>query len=172
MGEQGSSLGKLRTLRPESTRRWHIAFTATVAALAALLLFTCLTTLRYRGQFGPGPGFVPTWASLILLILSIWLHILSWRGKYSRGAGKVELNPVPPFAFLAVMIVSVLLIPVLGLLGALALFFMVAAIWVERCPVWQAVSIGILITGSMYLLFTLMNVAIPSGVFGLLLDLL
>ena len=171
MSEQESSLGKMRTLQPEGALRWHIIFTAVVMALAALLLYTCVTTLRYHGQFGPGPGFVPTWASLILLILSIWLHILSWRGKYSRGAKKIELNPLAPLAFLAVMVVSVLLLPVLGLLGSLAFFFLVAAIWVERCPVWQGIWVGGLITGSMYLLFKLMNVSIPSGVFGLLLGL-
>lgn len=172
MSEQENSLGKMRTLRPEGALLWHVIFTAAVVALAALLLYTCLTTLRYRGQFGPGPGFVPTWASLILLILSVWLHILSWRGKYSRGAKKIELNPVAPLAFLAVMIASVLLLPVLGLLGSLAFFFLVAAIWIEHCPVWQGVLVGGLITGSMYLLFKLMNVPISSGVFGLLLNLL
>ncbi len=70
MSEQESSPGKLRILGPEGARRCHIIFTAAVVALAAILLYTCLTTLRYRGQFGPGPGFVPTWNSLILLIIS------------------------------------------------------------------------------------------------------
>ncbi len=172
MSEQESSVEKLRTLRPEGARRWHIIFTAAIVALAALLLYTCLTTLRYRGQFGPGPGFVPTWNSLILLIASVWLHILSWRGKYSRGEQTITLNLRPPLVFLAVMIASVLSIPVLGLLGSLALFFLAAAIWVERCPVWQGILVGGLITGSMYLLFKVMNATIPSGVFGLLFDLL
>ena len=172
MSEQESSLGKPYTLRPEGVRLGHIVFTGGVAVLAAILLYTCVTTLRYRGQFGPGPGFVPTWASLLLLILSLWLHILSWRGKYSLGERTVELNPRPPLAFLAVMVISILLIPVLGLLGSLALFFLVAATWVERCPVRQGVFIAVLITVSMYLLFKLMNVSIPSGVFGLLPNLL
>jgi len=168
MSEQGSPLGRPHTLRPAGVRRWHIIFTATVIALAALLLYTCLTTLRYRGEFGPGPGFVPTWASLILLITGIWLHVLSWRGKYSGGGKTVELNPTPGLAFLGTMVASVLLIPVLGLLGSLALFFLVGAIWIERCPVWQGLLVGVVITVSMYLLFRLMKVPIPSGVFGLL----
>ena len=141
----------------------HVALTGVFVLLGAGLLFTSATTLRYMAAEGPGPGFVPTWASAIFLAGSIVLHIQSWRGVYSEGR-VIRLTLKPALGYLAAMAASILLIPVLGLLGSIFAFFVVAALLVEGCPVWQGLLVGAGLTLALYLLFVqLMRIPLPTG---------
>ena len=150
-------------LGQDAVRIANIALSGVFVVIGALLLFTSATTLRYAAPEGPGPGFVPTWASLIFVAGSIVAHIQSWRGTYSRGRA-IALTLKPALAYVAAMAASVLLVPVLGLLGSIFAFFVVAAVVVERCPVWQGLIVGAGLILALHLLFVeLMRIPLPKG---------
>lgn len=150
-------------LKENAARIAHVVLTGVFIVVGAVLLLMSATTLRYLADEGPGPGFVPTWASLIFLLGSIALHIQSWRGIYSKGR-VISLTLRPAIAYVAAMAGSILLIPVLGLLGSIFAFFLVAALVVERCPVWQGLLVGAGLTLALHLLFVeLMRIPLPKG---------
>jgi putative tricarboxylic transport membrane protein len=147
----------------DGARIANIALSAIFVAIGTILLITALTTLRYMAAEGPGPGFLPIWASLIFVAGSIVLLVQSWRGAYSKG-GPIILHLRPAAAYLATLVASVLLIPLLGLLGSVFVFFLAAAIVVERCPLWQGLIIGAGLTLALHLLFVeLMRIPLPTG---------
>jgi putative tricarboxylic transport membrane protein len=147
----------------DAARIANIALSAIFAVVGVVLLITAVTTLRYMAAEGPGPGFLPIWASLIFVAGAIVLLVQSWRGAYDKESA-IVLHLKPAAAYLATLVASVLLIPVLGLLGSVFAFFLVAAIAVERCPPWQGLIVGAALTLALYLLFVeLMRIPLPTG---------
>lgn len=147
----------------DAARIANMVLSAAFAVVGVVLLATALSTLRYMAAEGPGPGFLPIWASLIFVAGSVVLLVQSWRGAYDKER-PIVLHLRPAAAYLATLIASVLLIPVLGLLGSVFAFFLVAAIAVERCPPWQGLIVGAGLTLALYLLFVeLMRIPLPTG---------
>jgi putative tricarboxylic transport membrane protein len=147
----------------DAARIANIALSAIFVVVGLVLLITALSTLRYMAAEGPGPGFLPIWASLIFVAGSIVLLVQSWRGANGKGV-PIVLHLRPAAAYLATLVASVLLIPVLGLLGSVFAFFLVAAIAVERCPAWQGLMVGAVLTLALHLLFVeLMRIPLPTG---------
>lgn len=148
-----------------ATRIANLVISLAMLGIAILFLVTALTTMRYLGDYGPGPGFIPVWVSGAAVLFCLWLVVQSWRGAYDGGSDLVL--PGRSLLFFAIIVGSMLLVPVLGLLLALALFVLVTSLWVERTPLWQSVAVTAGLLASLYLLLvTLLNIPLPSGLVG------
>ncbi len=156
--------------------------------LAAYAVLTVVGALFFLGSFAYswtnpedgtiGAGALPRVAGLLLLLIGLALIRQESRaGSVLEGDGHVveeeEHTPEETRAIrrkliliTAVMVVTALLIPILGMLPALALMTLYVTAFVERLrwPVALATAAGVLVVS--YLLFTVvLRVPLPLGLF-------
>jgi len=100
---------------------------ANLLAGIGVLLFGSVVTysasqLPYRGEYGPGPGFLPLWIGIVLIGCAIVTIIKAVRqyGQEKEGFVQAKTRWVG-FVFVT-LIVTFLLVRVLGLSLGLALF--------------------------------------------------
>ncbi len=100
---------------------------ANLLAGIVVLLFGSVVTysasqLPYRGEYGPGPGFLPLWIGIVLIGCAIVTIIKAVRqyGQEKEGFVQAKTRRVG-FVFVT-LIVTFLLVRVLGLSLGLALF--------------------------------------------------
>jgi membrane associated rhomboid family serine protease len=156
--------------------------------LAAYAVLTVVGALFFLGSFAYpwtnpedgtiGAGALPRVAGLLLLLIGLALMRQESRtGSVLEGDGHVvedeEHTPEETRAIrrkliliTAVMVVTALLIPILGMLPALALMTLYVTAFVEklRRPVALSTAAGVLVVS--YLLFTVvLRVPLPLGLF-------
>ncbi|MFI6690690.1 tripartite tricarboxylate transporter TctB family protein [Streptomyces sp. NPDC050433] len=156
--------------------------------LAAYAVLTTIGALFFLGSFAypwtnpedgtVGAAALPRVAGLLLLLVGLGLIRQEFRtGSILEGDGHVteeaEHTPEETRAIrrtlvlvIAVMVLTALLIPILGMLPALALMTLYVTAFVEklRWPVALATSAGVLVVS--YLLFTVvLRVPLPLGLF-------
>src|SRR5512139_868680 len=100
---------------------------ANLLAGIAVLLFGSFVTysagqLPYRGEYGPGPGFLPLWIGIVLIGCAIVTIIKAVRQYGQEREGFVQAKTRWVGFVFVTLIVTFLLVPVFGLSLGLALF--------------------------------------------------
>ena len=138
----------------------------------AISIFVCVLSIRVDiGTFhSPGPGFLPFWAALILGTFSIVQIVVSsknrnWEEKIIDLWKGLDWPKVVK-ALLSVFLYP-LLLPILGYL--LATFLLIAFLIgiTGRTKVWiQGVSAFLIVLGSYFVFYILLDIRLPKGVLG------
>lgn len=151
-----------------ASRLSNIAVSAVLLIVAIVFLVTVATTLRITDRFGPGPGFVPMLGSMLCVLGSLYILVQSFRGVFD-GNGDIRIaRPRKTLVFIGSTIFSLLLVPVIGLLSALALMQFLIYVFVEGVQPWRAAIVSICITFSTYLLLVkLLALPMPQAMFTL-----
>ena len=141
---------------------------AALLALAIAFGAGALRAFPYWGENGPGPAFLPAWLGLVMAVLATMMLVGSLRSRdpgapwLPRGEGLRRIALV-----LGATIAYALLLNVLGMAVATALFLIVLVRWPDRRPWTTAVAVGLAVSALNWLVFTRwLKVPMPTGVFG------
>ena len=141
---------------------------AALLALAVAFGAGALRAFPYWGENGPGPAFLPFWLGLVMALLAMTLLAGAARSRdpgepwLPRGEGLRRIGLV-----LGATIVYALLLNVLGMAMATALFLIVLVRWPDRRPWTTAVAVGVAVSALNWLVFTRwLKVPMPTGPFG------
>ena len=141
---------------------------AALLALAVAFGAGALRSFPYWGENGPGPAFLPFWLGLVMALLATMLLIGAARARnpgepwLPRGEGLRRIG----FVLGATMVYAVLL-NVLGMAIATALFLIVLVRWPDRRPWTTAIAVGIAVSALNWVVFTRwLRVPMPTGPFG------
>lgn len=149
-------------------RLGNVAVSAILLVVAIVFLVTALTTLRITDRFGPGPGFVPMLGSILCILGSLYILVQSIRGVFDENGDIRLFRPKKTLVFMGATIFSLLLVPVVGLLSALALMQFIIYVFVEGVQPWRAAIVSICITFCAYLLLVkLLALPMPQSIFTL-----
>lgn len=128
-------------------------------------MFRVSFTYPYQTQFGPGPGFFPLWISgmMIAFSLAFIYKILKQdiQGKFFKN--KSSFNALGNYLIL--LFLSILFIPVIGLILSLGLFCLLTFRFFDNHS-WKnslTVSIGAMVI--FYLIFVVwLKLPLPTGI--------
>jgi hypothetical protein len=141
---------------------------AALLALAVAYGASALRAFPYWGENGPGPAFLPFWLGLVMALLATMMLVGALRSRdpgaswLPRGEGLRRIALV-----LVATIVYALLLNVLGMAVATALFLIVLVRWPDRRPWTTALAVGVAVSALNWLVFTRgLRVPMPTGVFG------
>lgn len=124
-------------------------------AFAAAYAGVALRSYGYRGQTGPGPGFLPVWLGVAMAILAGLLFLGATRSRepgaawLPTGRGLLRLMVV-----LTATALFVALMDVVGMILGTALFLLGILRFLEHYPWGQSVAIAVGIATLTYLVFT------------------
>ncbi|ASN06262.1 tripartite tricarboxylate transporter TctB family protein [Virgibacillus necropolis] len=134
-----------------------------------ILLFACFTLwislpLSYYGQYGPGPGLLPTWLSGALIVLSI-LYIISCFKKENiiliKDAiprGKVLVGLVK---IIASIVIFILLSPYTGFF--IANMVVMLMLLIPDVKWFRSLWMSILVTSVLFFTFNnMLNIPLPT----------
>jgi hypothetical protein len=142
---------------------------------AALLLLGALAfsagALKYYkwwGDDGPGPAFLPFWIGLLMAILAATMLVRSLREKDAGEAwlpqGKARRRVL---VVVAATILFVVLLKVLGMMLASALYLAFLMRYMERNPWPLTLAVSATAAGINYLVFVRwLHVPFPEGLLG------
>jgi hypothetical protein len=146
-------------------RKADLVTSALLLACALAFSAGALKFYGYWGEGGPGPAFLPFWLGLVMALLALAMLIKSVKQKNAGEAwlprGKAAKRVV---GVIGITIVFVVLLKVLGMLVASALYLAVLMRYLERnsWPLTVGVSLGA--AGFNYLLFVhWLRVPFPQG---------
>ena len=146
---------------------------ANLLAGIVVLFFGSLVTysasqLPYRGEYGPGPGFLPLWIGIVLIGCAIATII-----KAARQYGHEEQTFIHPktrqvaFVF-ATLIVTFLLVRVVGLSLGLALFTGFTMRAAGKHSWILCIVMAVVTAAAVRVIFGVMlDIPLPKGVVGL-----
>jgi len=122
----------------------------------------------YRGEAGPGPGFLPVWLGVAMAILAALLFVGATRSGEAGGAwlpsGKGLARLLVVFGATAVFTA---LLDVVGMILGTALFLVGILRFLEGYPWGQTLGIAVGVAAANYLVFTYwLQVPFPIGVLG------
>jgi hypothetical protein len=125
----------------KAARRGNLLFALAMLGVAGVFFHNAITTLNLKDDYGPGPGFIPAVASVGCMIISVYLIWQSFRGVYDSN--DVSLSRIgAPLRFFGALIVSLLLVPLIGLLPGIGLFMFIALVFVEGISYWRAALVS------------------------------
>ena len=139
-------------------------------AVACLVVLWQATALPYLSPTGPGPGFFPLWLAVIGAVLA-GLIAVNARRTPGLPAGPTEHGGRAGLLRIALaaggLVVTIALIPVLGLILAVLVYLLFLALAIERLslPVGIGTSVGTM--AFVYIVFArLLRVPFPTGPLG------
>lgn len=138
-----------------------------VLLFGSVVVFSA-SQLAYKGEYGPGPGFLPLWIGIALIGCAIAAIL-----KAIRQAGHEKGRFIQPkthqVAFIFVtLVVTFLLVPVLGLSLGLALFTGFTMRTAGRHGWILCVATAVVTAAAVRLIFGVMlDIPLPKGYFGL-----
>ena len=146
---------------------------ANLLAGIGVLLFGSVVTysasqLPYRGEYGPGPGFLPLWIGIVLIGCAIVTIIKAVRQYGQEKEGFVQaMTRWVGFVFVT-LIVTFLLVRVLGLSLGLALFTGFTMRTAGRHGWVLCVLTAVITAAAVRVIFGVMlDIPLPKGVVGL-----
>lgn len=133
---------------------------------AGLLMFIISLDYPYSTQFGPGPGFFPVWISGFMILFSLIFLIKLFRSNISGAFFNHPDSLKTLILFIVGLIITIILIPILGLILSLGLFCLFAFRLFDKHS-WKGsvgVSVGAMVI--FYLIFVIwLKVPLPTGIF-------
>lgn len=173
---RNTSVNKVANKTQASRARPGVITAYAVITLMGMGFF--LGSLQYamfRGGNQVGPAYMPRYAAVLLVVLGVLLLIQEFRGR-SRMAGDsgVEedaeaLNRKTVIKLMAVfglIVVALLLVPLLGLIGAFVLLIPALTIGVERMPIVTSLIVSVVAGVVAYVVFiVVLRVPLPMGIF-------
>jgi hypothetical protein len=146
---------------------------ANLLAGIVVLFFGAVVTygaseLSYRGDYGPGPGFLPLWIGIVLIGCAI-VTILKAVRQYGTEKGRFIHEKTRQVASVFVtLIVTFLLVPALGLSLGLALFTGFAMRTTGRHGWILCLVTAVVTAAAVRVIFGVMlDLPLPKGVIGL-----
>jgi putative tricarboxylic transport membrane protein len=146
---------------------------ANLLAGIVVLLFGSVVTfsasqLPYKGEYGPGPGFLPLWIGIALIGCAI-AAILKAVRQVGGEKGKFIQPKTRQVAFIFVtLIVTFLLVPVFGLSLGLALFTGFTMRTAGRHGWILCVGTAVVTAAAVRVIFGVMlDIPLPKGYIGL-----
>jgi putative tricarboxylic transport membrane protein len=143
-----------------------------LAGIVVLLFGSAVTysasQLPYRGEYGPGPGFLPLWIGMVLIGCAIVTIVKAVRqyGQEKEGFVQTKTRWVG-FVFVT-LIVTFLLVPVLGLSLSLALFTGFTMRAAGRHSWILCIVTAVVTAAAVRVIFGVMlDIPLPKGVVGL-----
>lgn len=141
------------------------------AFMLALSLFVMTQAIQmpFGAEYGPGPGFMPLTLSMLMGILSAILLFRCLRAEEATRSLFENHAGLKKAAIVAVLyLVYILLLQVLGLLVALAVFLLILLWLVENRSIFFSVGAAVVVSLSCYFLFEVwLKVPLPIGIFGI-----
>jgi len=118
------------------------------------------STLEYRSEYGPGPGFMPLWLGIIITIVSVINLLASIRKLQLADDTSERLNILATFknnrraySVFGALAVTILLFQFVGFLIASSLFYLFVIFFVEQRPVVFSLIFSVVATGLFYVIF-------------------
>lgn len=159
--------------RDSKTRRGILIAYAVITLIGAAFFVGSFEYSLYRGENQVGPAVLPRYVSGLLVFLGVLLVIQEVRVG-SRLAGdsgiETETSSLTPktirklLIVFGVMILTLILVPLLGLLPSLVLLIPLLTIWVERMPVMTSLIVTLVAAMAAYLIFIVfLRVPMPWG---------
>lgn len=135
--------------------------------LFGAVFFWLATSMKYYGDYGPGPGLLPVWISGLLVLLSILNLISSLKRNNThisellpKGTGLINLlSCIGSFGL------YIIIVPYAGFtISSLIMLF----ILFSRGYNWQwSIGLSVLVTGILFLVFsTALSIPLPVNEFG------
>lgn len=123
--------------------------------------------LKLWDGFTPGPRFFPAWLAGAALVLSGLLLLTQYQGT---DGGKPDLpepaGAVRVFAILAGLIVLALLVPVFGMVAAVAMFMLFMLLAVLRAPILPSLLTTAIVALGIEVIFARwLGVPLPASYF-------
>src|SRR5262245_17325331 len=137
-----------------STRTLEIVVAALLFALGALVVFDSYRLGSKWGDDGPQSGYFPFYIGLLICISSA--VILAKAVRDTSLAGTVFVYREQFKRVLTVLIpaaIYVLLVKLLGLYVASAIYIAFFMIWLGRYPWWKAITVGVVINAVFFVMF-------------------
>ena len=137
--------------------------------LACALAFSAgaLKYYDYWGEGGPGAAFLPFWLGLVMALLALAMLIKNLKEKNAgeawlpRGEARRRV-----LAVIAITVLFVVLLKVLGMVIASALYLAVLMRYLERNPWPRTAAVSLGAAGVNYLVFVFwLRVPFPEGIF-------
>lgn len=138
-----------------------------VLLLFGSAMFAMSLSLRYYGQYGPGPGLFPLWLSGVIIVLAL-LNI----GHAAKDNGLVFKNTLPEkrvvLRILSILGAIVLFIVIAPYVGFLAVSVITLFILLRPAYSWySSIGISAVVTAVLFVLFDVMlNVPLPTNAWG------
>ena len=146
-------------------RKADLVTSALLLACALAFSAGALRYYNYWGEGGPGPAFLPFWLGLVMALLGLTMLTRNLKEKSAGGAwlprGEARRRVV---AVIGITVLFVVLLKVLGMVIASALYLAVLMRYLERhsWPLTAAVSLGAAAVN--YLVFAYwLRVPFPEG---------
>ncbi len=147
--------------------RFLLAAPALFMICLALGVVLGTSGLKLWDGFTPGPRFFPAWLAGAAIVLS---GLLLLTQRLGTDGARLDL-PEPGgtgrvLAVLAGLIALALIVPLAGMVPALALFMLYLLLWVLRAPVLPSIGTTVLVTAAIELIFSRwLGVPLPAPFF-------
>jgi hypothetical protein len=147
-------------------RKADLVTSALLLACALAFSAGALKYYDYWGEGGPGPAFLPFWLGLVMALLALAMLVRNLKDKNAGEAwlpeGKARRRVV---AVIGITILFVVLLKVLGMVVASALYLAVLMRYLERNPWPLTAAVALGAAGVNYLVFAYwLKVPFPEGI--------
>lgn len=159
----------------DSGGRWGILVAyIVIAAVGAAFFIGSFQYSYYRTDIQVGPGYLPRYAGALLMVLGLLLVIQAVQARKdsaptlsSKGLQAFNTSEMRKLALVfTCIVISLLLVPVLGLIVALGLLVATLTIVVERMPAIPSALFSAGAAVVAYVVFiVVLRVPLPMGIF-------
>lgn len=135
--------------------------------LFGALFFWLASSMKYYGEYGPGPGLLPMWVTGLMVILSCINLVSSYKRNNTRfadllprGTGLINL-----LACIGSFALYIIIVPYAGfIISSVTMLF----ILFSRGYKWQwSVGLSVFVTGVIFFVFsTVLSIPLPVNQFG------
>lgn len=165
------------TQTPRRVRRGVLIAYGVIALIGAFFFAFSLQYDFYRYEDQVGPGFMPRVVGMIVLLLGVALIMQEIRtGSVLKGDSGVDdeqgedglsrKTVIKLLSVFGLIILTVILVPVLGLIPPLVLLVAALTIAIERMPIIPSIIVSAGAAALAYVLFVMvLRVPVPMGVF-------
>ncbi len=138
-----------------------------VVLVAGLAITFAASQLPYMSEFGPGPGLLPLWIGIVLSACAVGLIVKAAKGYGEQTGAFFQARTKQVVFIFATLVATILLIRVLGLSIALALFSGFTARMTGPHGMVLCVSMAVVTAVAVKLIFGhMLDIPIPKGIVG------
>lgn len=154
----------------KESRAGNYIFSLLFVALGVFMLATIrLDHYQLASAYSLGPGFFPMWIAIMMILIGGLLIWYTHKGAYDREDGFLPQGQALVRLFLMILltVVGVMLIESIGMVAAIALYFMSVSRFVCG-KTWKDTLISTVIaTAAIYIVFNVcFKVKFPVGILG------
>ena len=135
--------------------------------LFGAVIFKLASSMKYYGEYGPGPGLLPLWISGIMVVLSI-VNLFSAFKKNNKNFGALLPKGTALYNLLCCIVSYLLFIIIVPYAGFVISSLLMLTLLFSRGYSWKAsMGLSTLVTGVLYAVFGLvLTIALPVNQFG------